>query len=60
MNIADSKRLAFTCNHREHEKDAAVLRVFALPDDPVPECPKHGKMTLQANTPYRGQAIPAS
>ena len=51
-------RLAFICEHKDHDGVNAPLRIFVTPTAAVPECPKHGKMTLQANRPYRGQPIP--
>jgi hypothetical protein len=50
-------RLAFVCEHKDHD---ILLRKFVDPDDPVPMCPKHGKMTVQKNAPYNGQQIPVA
>jgi hypothetical protein len=53
-------RRAYCCEHKDHEGREVAYRVFVRPDEPIPMCPRHGKMTLQGSKRYRGQEIPAA
>lgn len=50
-------RTAWICEGRKNEP--CNRRRFQAPDEPEPICDIHGKMTRQANRPYRGQSIPS-
>jgi hypothetical protein len=51
-----SERIAFYCNHRDHEKpNPGAYRIFLLPGEPMPpRCKDHPerKMIRQENQPY--------